>query len=67
MLAGLVVVCLYVDDFLVTRNNKNEISAFKGEMMTEFDMADLGLISYFLGIEFKVTYRGTVLHQCKYA
>ncbi|RDX81581.1 DEAD-box ATP-dependent RNA helicase 39, partial [Mucuna pruriens] len=39
-------VCLYVDDLLITNNS---------EMMNEFEMSDLGLLSYFLGIEFEIT------------
>ena len=35
--------------------------------MTEFEMTDLGEISYFLGIEFLRTSKGLLLHQRKYA
>ena len=30
--------------------------------MNEFEMSDLGLLTYFLGIEFKVTQYGTVMY-----
>ncbi|RDY14594.1 hypothetical protein CR513_00322, partial [Mucuna pruriens] len=33
---------------------------FKGQMMNEFEMSDLGLLSYFLGIEFKITKHETL-------
>ena len=36
-------------------------------MMSEFKMSDLGFLSYFLGIEFKTTQYGIVMHQSKYA
>ncbi|RDX71704.1 putative mitochondrial protein, partial [Mucuna pruriens] len=39
----------------------------KEEMMNEFEMSDLGLLSYFLGIEFKMTRYGMVMHKTKYA
>ena len=61
------IVCLYVDDFLITASSENAINMFKGQMMNEFEMSDLGLLTYFLGIEFKVTQYGTVMHQSKYA
>jgi len=36
-------------------------------MMSEFDMTDLGELSYFLGIEFRRTSARMVLSQQKYA
>ncbi|RDX84697.1 Copia protein, partial [Mucuna pruriens] len=36
-------------------------------MMNEFEMSDLGFLSYFLGIEFEMTQYGMVMHQSKYA
>ncbi|RDX98677.1 Copia protein, partial [Mucuna pruriens] len=36
-------------------------------MMNEFEMSDLGLLSYFLRIEFEITKYGTIMHQSKYA
>ena len=35
-------------------------------MMKEFEMSDLGLLCYFLGIEFKTIENGTMMHQTKY-
>ncbi|XP_006588253.1 uncharacterized mitochondrial protein AtMg00810-like [Glycine max] len=35
--------------------------------MNEFEMSDLGLFSYFLGMEFRMTQYGTIMHQSKYA
>ena len=45
----ILIVCLYVDDLIFTRNLS--IDMFKSEMMKEFEMTDLGLMRYFLGIE----------------
>ena len=42
-------VALYVDDLIFTGNNRDMIEKFKLEMTKEFEMTDLGLISYFLG------------------
>ncbi|XP_040873473.1 uncharacterized mitochondrial protein AtMg00810-like [Glycine max] len=43
--------CLYVDDHLVTGDSKQEIDMFKKEMMDEFEISDIGIITYFLGIK----------------
>lgn len=45
------IVVVYVDYFIVTKNNTEEVKKFKQQMMSEFDMSDLGLLSYYLGIE----------------
>jgi len=51
--AGRTVVILgvYVDDLIVTGSEKKEIQAFKKQMTEEFEMSDLGLLSFYLGIE----------------
>ena len=64
---GVVMLCLYVDDLLVTGDSKQEIDRFKKEMMDEFEMSDIGRIAYFLGMEFVTTKSGIFLHQKKYA
>ena len=48
-------ICLYVDDLLLFGNNDKKIKAFKNKLKLEFGMANLGQLSYFLGIEFKQT------------
>ena len=49
---GILLICLYVDDLLVSGSNSEEIEKFKTKMMTEFENSDLGKLSYFLGMEF---------------
>jgi hypothetical protein len=44
----ILIVCLYVDDLIFTGNMS--INSFKEAMEREFDMTDLGLMKYFLGI-----------------
>eukprot|EP00268_Persea_americana_P008044 TRINITY_DN13089_c0_g1_i1.p1 TRINITY_DN13089_c0_g1~~TRINITY_DN13089_c0_g1_i1.p1 ORF type:complete len:530 (+),score=94.20 TRINITY_DN13089_c0_g1_i1:90-1592(+) len=61
------IVCLYVDDLIYTGNDKAMIDAFKQSMMNEFDMSDLGLMHYFLGIEVAQTAAGVFISQKKYA
>ncbi|GAU30980.1 hypothetical protein TSUD_104940 [Trifolium subterraneum] len=64
---GTIILCLYVDDLLITGSDEAHIREFKVDMMREFEMTDLGHISYFLGIEFQRTSEGLILHQKKYA
>jgi hypothetical protein len=46
-------VCLYVDDLIYTGTSKDMVAEFKTAMMKEFEMPDLGLMRYFLGIQAK--------------
>ena len=41
---------IYVDDLVITGTKEAEVEAFKEEMDT-FQMSDLGLLSFYLGIE----------------
>jgi len=60
-------ICLYVDDLIVNGNYVKEIEVFKTQMMNEFEMSDLGNLTYFLGMEFTEATEGLVMHQMKYA
>ena len=64
---NIIIVCLYMDDLLITGGNENEIAKLKRELMSEFEMTDMGVLSYFLGLEFKKTESGILMHQSKYA
>eukprot|EP00253_Pinus_taeda_P015979 PITA_15979 len=44
-----------------------ELVEFKASMMKEFEMTDLGLMKYFLGIEVEQSEKGTFICQNKYA
>jgi hypothetical protein len=61
------VVGIYVDDLIITRRSAEEINAFKEEMKTLFCMSDLGILSYYLGIEVRQGERGIKLQQSAYA
>ncbi|PRQ55986.1 putative RNA-directed DNA polymerase [Rosa chinensis] len=63
----ILVMCLYVDDLIYTSNNSLMLDAFKKSMMEEFDMTDLGLMRYFLGIEILQSSAGIFISQKKYA
>lgn len=61
------VVGVYVDDLIITGASSEEIQTFKGEMHRLFRMSDLGLLSYYLGIEVKQTEAAITLGQSAYA
>jgi len=44
-------IVLYVDDLLITGNDVSMISDLKKELQMNFEMIDLGLLYYFLGIK----------------
>ena len=46
-------VFLYVDDLIFTENSLRMFQNFKDSMVREFKMMDIGLMSYYLGIEVK--------------
>nr|XP_012572793.1 uncharacterized protein LOC101489768 [Cicer arietinum] len=59
--------CLYVDDLLLTSSDEVKIKEFKIRMEKEFEMTDLGMLAYFLGIEFETKKNGIFIHQKRYA
>jgi hypothetical protein len=56
---------VYVDDLVIT--GYDEIAKFKSEMMRMFKMSDLGLLSYYLGLEVRQTQKGISIGQSAYA
>jgi hypothetical protein len=64
---GTIIVGVYVDDLVITGEKKGDIEAFKKEMTKMFCMSDLGLLSYYLGIEVEQGSRGITLSQSAYA
>ncbi|WVZ26295.1 hypothetical protein V8G54_004839 [Vigna mungo] len=59
-------ICLYVDDLLITGSSTQEIESFKLKMKEELEMTDLGNLGYFLGLEFVQTKDGMHINQRKY-
>ncbi|WVZ73864.1 hypothetical protein U9M48_022122 [Paspalum notatum var. saurae] len=64
---GQLVVGVYVDDLVITGASKKEIEAFKAQMKKTFRMSDLGLLTYYLGIEVEQRKDGITLCQSSYA
>jgi hypothetical protein len=60
------VVGVYVDD-LVIGHRLAEITEFKEKMKKLFNMSDMGLLSFYLGIEVKKLSHGIFLNQSSYA
>ncbi|XP_071694579.1 uncharacterized protein [Rutidosis leptorrhynchoides] len=58
---------VYVDDIILTGNNRDLIIKFISRLNVEFAIKDLGRLSYFLGLEVTYTDSGLFLSQTKYA
>ena len=57
---------MYVDDVIFTGNDDCLIEHFKTVMKEEFEMTDMGLLRYFLGIEVEQDKNGIFISQEKY-
>jgi hypothetical protein len=60
----ILIVCLYVDDMIFTRNLS--VDKFKANTKQEFEMTDLGLMRYFFSIEVLQSYLGIFVFQARY-
>ena len=56
-----------MDDLIFTRNNPKMFGDFKQTMIKEFEMMDIGLMSYYLKIEIKQGEDGIFVNQEKFA
>jgi hypothetical protein len=65
--SGIVILLLYVDDMIITGDDKTGISALQQYLSQHFEMKDLGSLSYFLGLEVSQDSEGYYLSQAKYA
>lgn len=61
------IIGVYVDDLIITGSKIEDIKSFKEQMMKLFEMSDLGLLSYYLGIEVKQYFQFITLCQSSYA
>uniref|UniRef100_A0A3Q7ED88 Reverse transcriptase Ty1/copia-type domain-containing protein n=1 Tax=Solanum lycopersicum TaxID=4081 RepID=A0A3Q7ED88_SOLLC len=62
----ILLVCLYVDDLILMGNNPALFKAFNKAMSLEFEMTDIGLMSYYLGLEVKQMEEGIFISQASY-
>ncbi|XP_016652008.1 PREDICTED: uncharacterized mitochondrial protein AtMg00810-like [Prunus mume] len=63
---GTVVLLLYVDDIILTGSNSSLITSVIGALTQEFDMKDLGQLTYFLGLQISYQSAGLFVSQTKY-
>jgi Reverse transcriptase (RNA-dependent DNA polymerase) len=63
----MLIVALYVNGLIFTGSNYEMINEFKRVMKSEFEMTDLGLMSYFFGLEIKQGDEGIFISQEVYA
>ena len=63
----LLIVAVYVDDLFVTGTSRRVIEEFKKRMASKFDMSDLGVLTYYLGIEVHQHEEGITLNEARYA
>lgn len=62
----ILVVCVYVNDLIFTGNPASMFEDLNKAMTQEFEMTDIGLMSYYLGIEVKQTNEGIFISQEQY-
>jgi hypothetical protein len=58
---------VYLDDLVITGSSFSSIKKFKLQLAEMFKMSDLGLLSYYMGIEVKQGDKGITLGQGNYA
>ncbi|CAL9010923.1 unnamed protein product [Prunus brigantina] len=65
--SDLVIVSIYVDDIVYTKNSQELMQDFKTDMMQRYEMTDLGLLHHFLGMGIIQSEDFIFIHQKKYA
>ncbi|CAN6676582.1 unnamed protein product [Malus baccata var. baccata] len=63
---GTVLLLLYVDDVIITGSSSHMITQVITALTAEFEMKDLGLLHYFLGLQISYTSDGLFVSQTKY-
>ena len=61
-----ILLLLYVDDMIITSDDLNGIQELKDFLSQQFEMKDLGHLSYFLGLEITHSTDGLYITQAKY-
>ena len=63
---GTILLLLYMDDMIITGNDLNGIQKLKNFLNQQFEMKDLGYLSYFLGLEITHFTDELYITQAKY-
>jgi hypothetical protein len=64
---NVLLVGVYVDDLIIIGAEEGRVAAFKAQMKAAFDMSDLGLPCFYLGVEVRQDTSGITLRQTHYA
>ena len=64
---GTILLLLYVDDMIITDDDLSGIQELKDFLSQQFEMKDLGHLSYFLGLEITHSTDRLYITQAKYA
>ena len=64
---GTILLLLYVDDMIIIGDDLSGIQELKDFLSQQFEMKDLGHLSYFLGLEITHSIDGLYITQAKYA
>ena len=57
---------VYVDDLILTGDNATKVNHFIAILAQRFSIKDLGLLTYFLGVEVVPNKHGLLLSQRRY-
>lgn len=60
------IVSIYVDDLVLTRNNLDLILGLERQLAKTFLMTNLGILHYFLGLQVFPLYDGVFISHSKY-
>jgi hypothetical protein len=60
------IIAIYVDDLVITSNNIDLILILKKQIVESFDMTNLGILHYFLGLQVLPLFDGVFISQSKY-
>ena len=64
--SAIVVLLLFVDDIIITGSDSVAVQHAIDSLTAEFDLKDLGMLHYFLGIQISKTVSGLFLSQARY-
>ncbi|XP_066313486.1 uncharacterized mitochondrial protein AtMg00810-like [Miscanthus floridulus] len=64
---NVLLVGVYVDGLIITGAEEQKVEVFKAQMEKAFDMSDLDLLCFYLGVEVRQDASGIALRQTHYA
>jgi hypothetical protein len=64
---NVLLVGVYVDDLIIISAEEQKVEMFKAQMKKAFDMSDLSLLYFYLGVEVRQDTSGITLRQTHYA